>query len=155
MVCQNKILSFNIEQLLKLAQPKHLCILWSAFTSDWMTTCTDAYASHVFHSLILYFPVTFDADASTLSVNQDNDNNDKNNSETEETKENDLVTSTREMFLEFCSFLKENIMDLITNVYATHVVRATLQVLSNIPVANNITVIHHNKKSDCKFFFFF
>lgn len=160
-VCQHKILSFNIEQLVKSAQPKHLCMLWRAFTPNWIMACKDAYASHVFHSLILRFPVTFDIDANTLMVNQEDDMEEsdkemkKNNTDTDEVKEGDQMTSTRKMFLEFCSFLKEKFEELITNTYATHIVRAALQVLGNIPVANNITVVQAHKKTDCKLVFSF
>lgn len=159
-VCQHKVLSYNIEEMLKFARPKHLYMLWRAFVSDWMEVCTDAYASHVFHNLVLCFPMTFDLDIATLSVNEEGNDSEENKMEesgekvsitsAKRSKKSGAVTCPRKMFLGFCSFIEEHFDEMIKDTYATHIVRAVLQVLANIPVDNNITVIHHKKAENNK-----
>ncbi|XP_046550150.1 nucleolar protein 9-like isoform X2 [Haliotis rubra] len=117
-VSQNQTVSRFIERFLEHAKPHHIRQLLSALSEDWSTVSTDRFASHVLQNIIALSP---------KCVHQGGDNSD-----TEEEK------SVKEMLLEFCEYASENLETMLTDTYASHILRVLLEVLGGVDVSTDI-----------------
>ena len=122
-VSQNQTVSTIIENLIAVASPSNLRMLFVAMVEDLNVSFMDRFASHVFESLVQRMACYFHCPP----PGDDHD------------EEDDV---TQEVFLEkfdtMCSYLDTNFDSMSTHAYGSHVLRALLEAFSSVPVANEL-----------------
>ncbi|XP_041377014.1 nucleolar protein 9-like [Gigantopelta aegis] len=120
-VSQNQTGSRIAESLIKEAQPRHVCQVFTALGQDWNTATTDRFASHVLQALIHMIPRQWS------------------------TSEN----SADEVFISLYDYVTENLDSLVRDTYSSHILRELLESLGGVSVSELIIhrqVSKHNVK---------
>lgn len=116
-VCRLASTSRVLEKLISDAQEKNILQLLKVFSQDWTILLTDRFGSHVLQKLICQIP-------RCLCNHQE-----------EEGQETDTIQT---YFRNLCKFLKENFVEVWTDVYGSHIIRVVLQVLGGADVGQQV-----------------
>ncbi|VDI72963.1 nucleolar protein 9 [Mytilus galloprovincialis] len=126
-VCRLASTSRVLEKLILDAQDKNILQLLKAFSQDWIVLLSDRFGSHVLQKLICQIPRCL----SKISNEED-------------TEDETIYT----YFLNLCNFLKDNISDARTDVYASHILRVVLQVLGGVNVGEQVVRSRLSRNQD-------
>ncbi|XP_052062783.1 nucleolar protein 9-like [Mytilus californianus] len=126
-VCRLASTSRVLEKLIQDAQNKNILQLLKAFSQDWIVLLSDRFGSHVLQKLICQIPRCL----SKISNEED-------------TEDETIYT----YFLNLCNFLKDNISDARTDMYASHILRVVLQVLGGVNVGEQVVRSRLSRNQD-------
>lgn len=92
----------------------------------------DKFGSHVLQSLVCVIPKAIRSERSKVR---------------EIYHEVEDLKSAEELFLSLCDSLKENLSELVNHIYGSHVVRAAIEVLGGVKVADNVVRSRASRQS--------
>lgn len=122
-LCCDQAMSRVLERLIEFFHDKQLKLIWKNLAKHYKTVTTDRFGSHVIQNLVNSIP-------KAIRGERISDKGHKQRESTEDTIE--------QLFISYCSFICDNLEDLIEDVYGSHVVRAVFEVLGGVRIVDTV-----------------
>ncbi|XP_031565818.1 nucleolar protein 9-like isoform X2 [Actinia tenebrosa] len=119
----DQAMSRVLERLLNHLNDAQLKKIWNNLSNSYEVVTCDRFGSHVTQNLVNLVPRTIRAERIKVK---------------EVDKKEEESLSMEELFLSYCTFVEDNLSDLIENTYGSHVVRAVFEVLAGVRVADDV-----------------
>ena len=122
-LCCDQTISIVIEKLIPFFSTVQVRSVVKNLEPFWRVVTMDKIGSHVVQTLVNIVLTTIKTDLSRVKLKE---------------KENNDLPSMESIFLKFCSFVEVSLQEFIGHVYASHVVRAVLEVLAGVRVSEKV-----------------
>lgn len=117
-LCCDQGMSRVLERLIMFFNDEQLKIIWKNLAKDFKTVTTDRFGSHVMQNLVNSIPNAIRVERNKYKGN--------------------IEESIEQSFLSYCSFISDNLQDLIEDMYGSHVIRAVLEVLGGVHISETV-----------------
>ncbi|EDO33027.1 predicted protein [Nematostella vectensis] len=122
-LCCDQGMSRVMEILLRFFTDTQIKTIWQSLTPNYKTVTNDKFGSHVIQHLVNSVPNMIRTERTKVrEVNKGDEN----------------VSTMEELFLSYCSVISEDLEELMSSTYGSHVVRAVFEVLGGVKVAASV-----------------
>ncbi|XP_077982443.1 nucleolar protein 9-like [Glandiceps talaboti] len=115
---QNQTVSRILENLIRNGKQKQVQKFLRGLSSNFKKVCFDRFAAYVLQTIVARIPILSDEENSEEQVED--------------------LPSFDDLLLQLCDILKDNISEVLCDVYASHVLRAVFEVLGGVQVSESV-----------------